>query len=621
MTSVARGLLEDQFRGYALAAVATEAAAPSGAITEDPGRRRLTPPPAAEPAGRADSSTAILGPTEGHYHRSVARLGAQVAEALAHAHDHGILHRDIKPGNVLMDTQGTAWVTDFGLAKAEGSDELTNPGDIVGTLRYMAPERFRGRSDPRSDIYALGVTLYELLTTEPAFAASERAALVDQVAHEEPRAPRAIDPHIPRDLETIVLKAMAKEPDLRYPSAGELADDLRRYLADRPIRARRIGLPERIFRWARRNPMEAALAGSLVAVFVIGLPLVTALWLRSSHLYRLSEERRADAVTSLAQARHAVDDYLTTVSEDTILRSPVPGLQPLRRRLLEAALRYYQDFARRHADDPSVRADLAAATARVGEITGEIGSHEEAIATLGRAEALYADLARPDPSGRAYARRRGRCLARMAKLESESGRNGEAADHLRRAIALLEPLASGIDATPRADLAFAHHYLARTLQQGLGRLDEADVHLRRAIELARGPGGRAARRPGARHRPEPEREQPRLHPAACREDRGVAGEPPAVPWPSSRISSAAGPMTPRFGTSSRSRPAAWRSSSIRSAVARRAIGVTGNRWPSSSGSWPRTRPSSSTAACSRPRASSWASSWSTGTRSARAWTA
>ena len=100
----------------------------------------------------------------------------QVAEALAHAHAHGILHRDIKPANILMDTQGTAWVTDFGLAKAEGSDELTNSGDIVGTLRYMAPERFRGRSDPRSDVYALGVTLYELLTTESAFAASERAA-------------------------------------------------------------------------------------------------------------------------------------------------------------------------------------------------------------------------------------------------------------------------------------------------------------------------------------------------------------------------------------------------------------------------------------------------------------
>ncbi len=479
VTSVARALLADHFRGPA---VPTEEAAPSGAITEGTAPPAPPSPPAAEPGGRADSTTSILGPTEAHYHRSVARLGAQVAEALAHAHDHGILHRDIKPGNVLMDTKGTAWVTDFGLAKTEGSDELTNPGDVVGTLRYMAPERFRGRSDPRSDIYALGVTLYELLTTEPAFAASERAALVDQVAHEEPRAPRAIDPHIPRDLETIVLKAMAKEPDLRYQSAGELAEDLSRYLADRPIRARRIGVAERALRWARRNPMAAALAGSLAAVFVIGLPLVTALWLRSSHLYWLSEERRSDAETSLAQARGAVDDYLTTVSEDTILRSPLPGLQPLRRRLLEVALPYYQDFARRHADDPSVRADLAAAYARVGEITGEIGSRDEAIATLGRAEALYEDLARPDRTGRAYAAERGRCLARMGRLESESGRNDEAADHFRRAIALMEPMAAGRDEKARADLAFAHHYLARSLEKR-GLLEEAEAHQRRAIEL------------------------------------------------------------------------------------------------------------------------------------------
>ena len=231
--------------------------------------------------------------------------------------------------------------------------------------------------------------------------------------------------------------------------------------------------------------MAGTLAATLAAVFVVGLPLVTVLWLRSSQLYHLSEERRADAEASLAQARGAVDDYLTTVSENTLLRSPAPGLQPLRRRLLEAALQYYKDFARRHGEDRAVRAELAGAYARVGEITGEIGSRDEAIATLGRAAALYEALARPDPSGRAYAAERGRCLARMGKLESDSGRNDDTIAHLRRAIALLEPVAAGRDGgtRARADLAFAHHYLARTLASGRGQLEEGERHLRRAIEL------------------------------------------------------------------------------------------------------------------------------------------
>ncbi len=142
-----------------------------------------------------------------HYYRSVARVGIQVAEALAYAHDKGVIHRDIKPSNLLLDTAGTVWVTDFGLAKAEG-DALTQTGDIVGTLRYMAPERFRGWSDPRSDVYGLGMTLYELLVLRPAFDCPDRLKLIQQVTHDNPPRPRAIDGRIPSDLETIVLKAI-----------------------------------------------------------------------------------------------------------------------------------------------------------------------------------------------------------------------------------------------------------------------------------------------------------------------------------------------------------------------------------------------------------------------------
>ena len=155
------------------------------------------------------------------YLRSVARIGVDVAEALEYAHQQGILHRDIKPSNLLLDAQGQVWITDFGLAKAQDSDELTRTGDIVGTLRYMAPERFNGWSDPRSDVYALGATLYELLTLRPAFEESDRVKLIEQVLHESPAPLRQLDRRIPRDLETIVLKAMAKEPGERYATAGQ----------------------------------------------------------------------------------------------------------------------------------------------------------------------------------------------------------------------------------------------------------------------------------------------------------------------------------------------------------------------------------------------------------------
>jgi eukaryotic-like serine/threonine-protein kinase len=214
------------------------------------------------------ASTLSAGGSDSGYYRGIARVGLQVAEALAYAHRQGILHRDIKPSNLLLDQQGTVWVADFGLAKAEGADDLTQAGDIVGTVRYMAPERFDGHSLPQSDVYALGVTLYELLTLRPAFDHVNRERLVDRVLHEPPVRPRKLDPHIPRDLETMVLKCLAKDPAERYASADRLAEDLRRFLADRPILARRSTWRERSWRWCRRNPAVASLLGTVAALLV-----------------------------------------------------------------------------------------------------------------------------------------------------------------------------------------------------------------------------------------------------------------------------------------------------------------------------------------------------------------
>jgi WD40 repeat protein/serine/threonine protein kinase len=203
------------------------------------------------------------------YCRNVARLGLQAAEALAYAHGRGIVHRDIKPANLLLDSTGVLWVSDFGLVKTQ-DPALTDTGDLVGTLRYMAPERFRGECDARADVYALGLTLYELLVLRPAFDGQDRLHLVDQISRQEPARPRTLDPRIPRDLETILMKAIEKDPRRRYPSAEALAGDLRRFLADEPIQARRIGPLERLGRWGRRNPLVAGLSAAVVLVAVLG---------------------------------------------------------------------------------------------------------------------------------------------------------------------------------------------------------------------------------------------------------------------------------------------------------------------------------------------------------------
>jgi WD40 repeat protein/serine/threonine protein kinase/tetratricopeptide (TPR) repeat protein len=228
-------------------------------------------------AAEVTSGAALLGTTESsgtaqtrrYYFASVARIGQQAAEALAYAHARGVIHRDVKPSNLILDNAGVVWVTDFGLAKT-GADHLTETGDIVGTLRYMGPERFEGLCDARTDVYALGLSLYELLVLRPAFAANDRLQLIDQIKICEPSRPRALDPAIPRDLETIVLKAIDKDPRRRYASADDLAEDLRRFLADEPIRARRISWPERSARWARRNPAVAVLTASVALLLVVG---------------------------------------------------------------------------------------------------------------------------------------------------------------------------------------------------------------------------------------------------------------------------------------------------------------------------------------------------------------
>jgi len=269
--------------------------------------------------GEPHSSSALsAGGPEGEYCRGVARIGVQAADALAYAHRQGIFHRDIKPSNLLLDLQGTIWITDFGLAKAEGTDDLTHPGDIVGTIRYMAPERFDGLSLPQSDVYALGLTLYEMLTLRPAYDDPNKAKLIERILHEPPTPPRQLEPRITRDLETVVLKCLAKDPSERYATAEALTEDLRRFLTDRPIRARRSSALERGWRWCRRNPTVATLTGVVLLLLTITAVGGVAMSLGLKEALGQAEEERDKARG--AESAGKVKLFESTVSEANAIR-------------------------------------------------------------------------------------------------------------------------------------------------------------------------------------------------------------------------------------------------------------------------------------------------------------
>jgi len=238
------------------------------------------------------------------YWHSVANIGRQVAEALEYAHQQGIQHRDVKPSNLLLDMRGTVWVTDFGLAKVAGpgAENITHTGDILGTLRYMPPEAFEGKSDARGDVYSLGLTLYELLAMKPAFDEKDRNKLIKQVTSGEPTPLDKVRREIPRDLVTIIQKSIAREPVRRYATAEELAADLQRFMDDEPIQARRQTHMERYVRWARHHPGIAALGGVLTAVLVLATIVSLIVAGRMSNLAEKETHAAADERVARQQA-------------------------------------------------------------------------------------------------------------------------------------------------------------------------------------------------------------------------------------------------------------------------------------------------------------------------------
>jgi serine/threonine-protein kinase len=347
--------------------------------------------------GQSEMSTATSNRRA--YFRSVAQIGVQTAAALSYAHSRGIIHRDIKPGNLILDTTGNVWVTDFGLAKT-GDGAMTHTGDILGTIRYMSPERFRGQCDVRADVYALGMTLYELLTLKAAHASEDRLKLIELVRTSEPSSPRTVDARIPLDLETIVMKAIDKDPKRRYQSADEMAEDLQRFVNDEPIKARRVGAVERFTRWCRRNPVVAGLTAAVLALMAVGTAIST--WQAvvatraRADLERKNEELAAEQAKVQARfdmAVKAIETFHTGVSEDMLLKNP--QFKELRAKLLREAARFYEDMEKLLAGqtDARSRKTLAAGYFQLGELLEKLGSQPEALAVHRKGLTVRRELA------------------------------------------------------------------------------------------------------------------------------------------------------------------------------------------------------------------------------------
>jgi serine/threonine protein kinase len=341
-------------------------------------RATMTAPPSG--AALATPSVAVLSTERSlggrKYYDWVANLGRQVALALEHAHALGVVHRDVKPANLLLDGRGQLWVTDFGLARVSSDAGLTVSGEVLGTLRYASPEQVlarRGVVDHRSDVYSLGATLHELLTLHPLFEGRDRNELLRQIGGDEPRPPRAADPSVPVELETVVLKALRKEPAERYASAGELADDLGRFLDNRPVLARRPALTEHLRKWARRHPTLVA-AGVVVLLLLSGGSLASLALIRgeqhkAEEAYRRERQRAEEAEERFRLARRSVDEMLRISDEELADR---PGLEGLRKRLLRSVLAYYQEFIEQRGDDRAARAELLDTKKRVEKILADL---------------------------------------------------------------------------------------------------------------------------------------------------------------------------------------------------------------------------------------------------------
>lgn len=452
------------------------------------------------------------GPT---YWRNIARIGLQAADALHYAHGQGVLHRDIKPANLLLGSQGTVWLADFGLAKAAHGDDASLSRGIAGTLRYMAPEQFNGCADLRSDLYSLGLTLYELLALRPAFEESDQSRLIQRISQGPPPPPPSTTRiGIPRDLETIVLKAICHDPAGRYPSAAEFSDDLRNFLEDRPIRARRVRMTERLGRWCRRNKGLAALSGTSVFLLVLVAVVASVGYVRTKKALHGEATERSNAEASANLAIEALDRMFERFSPARVRMIPQPSapaaageampspgspiLSKEAAALLEEMLPFYDRLARQTGNEQKLKARTADANRRVGAIRQRLGQYDQAINAYQRAIALYEDLRGGSPSDPAWKLESARSHNELGRVHTLRRQDAPARQSHLAALALLEADAALTAAPPALRFELARTcYLLGTQERPLPggnpgqgepppqRDDERRTRLARAVAVLR----------------------------------------------------------------------------------------------------------------------------------------
>ena len=424
--------------------------------------------------------------------RTAAALMETLARIMHHAHERGIVHRDLTPRNVLLarttSSSGFSFnggselfepkITDFGLAKQLDSDiHQTHTGVVMGTPSYMSPEQAQGSSEigPAADIHALGAILYELLTGRPPFLAETRLATLNQVIEREPVAPTQLQPRVPRDLETICLKCLAKSPGRRYATAAEMAGDLRRFLIDEPIHARPVSRYERASKWVRRHPTATALLG------VVLLSLLTLAVGGVTYNSRIRSERDR-AEESFELAMRAVDEMLSEVGEVQLAMEP--RMEGKRRTLLAKALALQKDLLNQKRDDPRVRFETAQAHRRMADVFRQLEQHSEAIAEYDAAIALLNRLQAQSPADPRYRQEIAHSRNFQGEVHRAAGRLEQAEAAYRDAAEIEEDLADkfGQDSTHRRDLARALDNLGIVLRERQ-RLPAAERELRRAADL------------------------------------------------------------------------------------------------------------------------------------------
>jgi eukaryotic-like serine/threonine-protein kinase len=360
------------------------------------------------------------------FFRALARLGMQAAEALEYAHQMGVIHRDIKPANLLLDSARHLWITDFGLARCLTDASLTRTGDVLGTLRYMSPEQALGKQglvDHRSDIYSLGVTLYEALTLEPAYPGRDREEILRQIAWGEPRLPRRLNSVIPVELETIVLKAMAREPERRYDTAQELADDLHRFLEHRPIKARRPTLGERLSKWAWRHKTFVSAAAVVMLFAVVGLATTTTLvWNERQQTKAALVDAKNEKTEADKQRQRAEQNFRKALKgvNRLLWHLEVPkwgkldGIWDVRQELTKDGINFFEEFIHEDSLDPVVRFESGRAYFTLAVVYCGEQRVDQSHEMMRRAIALFEGLIAESPDHVEYHK----ALAQACNLQS-----------------------------------------------------------------------------------------------------------------------------------------------------------------------------------------------------------